>query len=102
MDEFWGIIALGDTLYGPLVTRNGSLVPTAPTAAPTFTIYAADMSGSLQTGTSANLDSLTGVYYITQAVTSGNGFAAGKIYTCVATYAISGTTYRQTHTFQVA
>ena len=91
-------VVLGATCAIPFFSLNDSNVPTAPDAAPTYQIRAAAGLGdgtNIATGTSSAVSGITGAYYISHAITSGNGFAAGTNYYILITYAISAATKRQ-------
>ena len=96
-----GFVKKGDTLRAPFVTRNGSGVPTAPDAAPTFEIYKNDYSGVLASGTLASVSgAATGVYSLAQATTD-SGFVVGSTYGGVVKWAVSSVNYYQAFTFSV-
>lgn len=99
---FLGYIALGDTLRLGLQCRNGSLVCTAPDAAPTWAMYT-DSDTSLLTGTlgAADADSKVGFRTGDAAITSGNGFAVGDRVTVRFFYEISTTDYAAVGFFTV-
>lgn len=87
---YMGQVQLGDTLRLALQCRNGSDVPTAPDAAPTWSMYHDDdtalLTGSLG---SSDADSKTGLRTGDAAITQGNGFASGQRIIVRFAYAIS-------------
>lgn len=97
---FAGYIKLGDTSNFPITTVNSSDVPTNADAGVSVDIYDYDMSGTLLSAQSAT-NLVTGAYYLASAITEGNGFAAGKLYVCVATYLISTAARTKVFTFFV-
>jgi hypothetical protein len=85
--------------------RNTSGVVSNPDAAPTWEIYEGDsesttplLNGALG-GT--NVNSRTGWRSGTFSVSSGNGFAAGRLYVLRISYAVSTVQLVETRTFQV-
>lgn len=76
---YYGIVALGDTLYG-MVPTISSDVPTDADSQPTYRIY--DSNGLMTggTGTTASISGQTGLYDFSHAITAGNGYASGKTY----------------------
>lgn len=98
---FVGFVTKNSTLRAPFVTRNGSGVPSAPDATPTYEIYSGDYSGVLASGNLAAVSgAATGVYSIAAATTDG-GYAAGSTYGGVVKWAVSSTNYSQAFTFSV-
>ena len=92
---FAGFYSLADTVPIMVLCRNGSYVPTAPDAAPSFTVY--DSSGSVVSAVTGSLgaadhNSKTGLRRGSFVASAGNGFALGK-YTILVQYAISSTNY---------
>lgn len=104
MESYAGFIELSDTLIAPMTTHSSTLVAAAPDAAPTCNIYSADMASVLVSTLTllGPITSQTGCYYISQAITSGLGFEAGKKYSAIVSYAISATNYKKIITFNVA
>lgn len=99
---FLGIYNLGDTLNAHLQMADGNAPATAD-AAPTFRIYKGSSSTPVATGTcSTVVDSQTGWHKLSQALTSGNGFAAGTVYTIRLAYAVSSVAKAQEYAFQIA
>ena len=101
MDGFIGFYAVGDSLAMYILCRNGSLVPTAPDAAPAYYIY--DSSGNLVTNSTLSAsdhNSKTGFRRGAVTLSSGTGFAVGR-YTVLYTYAISATSYAVEQFFQI-
>ena len=100
-------IALGTTVTLSLQCRAAATaIPTAPDAAPTWSIYECAPSGSdtaKLTGTlsASNADSKTGLRRGTAAITSGNGFAAGGVYVILYEYEISSAARQATQFFTV-
>lgn len=91
-----------DTLRLGLQCRNGSLVATAPDAAPTFSMYTTDDTAKL-TGSlgAADADSKTGFRTGDAAITAANGFAVGDRVTVRFFYEISTTDYASVGFFNV-
>ena len=100
---FQGSIAIGGAFPLATVCRNGSLVPTAPSAAPNYSIYPPGFSSATASGSLGSSDTDSKTRFRTGSVTAsaGNGFASGTLYTVVYTYAISSTNYTNTATFLV-
>ncbi len=100
--QFLGFLDLGDTLRLWVQCRNASSVDTAPTSAPTYSIYAgsdtAIITGSLG---SSDADSKTGFRTGDLVCSGANGFASGVLYRARISYAISGSNYSVVHTFFV-
>lgn len=63
-----------------------------------------ELSGVVGNGayTSGGTWNVSGLYKLSQAITSGNGYASGSTYYLVVTYAISSTTYTDIYCFTVA
>lgn len=97
---FVGYVTLEGTLYFPVLTDSSS-VPTDADAAPTWIAYEADLTSQLTSGTSTKISGLDGVYVGGVACTANNGFAAGQLYTVLASYAISSSARKQSFTFMV-
>ena len=99
-DTFAGFVDLEATLYDFVITRNGSLVPSAVTGNVTFNVYNETCDTVLLSGTTTTTLE-TGAYAYSVAATSANGFEAGKTYPVVISYVISATTYTVKHRFTV-
>jgi hypothetical protein len=97
---FVGTPVLGDTLVDRVLTVDTAHTPTAPAAAPTYTVYGP--SGTVTTGTATQVGAVTGLYSVSLLVSSGNGYVAGKQYQIVYSYSVGGTVRGQVHHFQVA
>ncbi len=86
-----GPVTLGSTVRLALQCRNGSGVATAPSSAPTWSVYetsdSAVLTGSLG---SSDADSKTGFRTGNLAATAGNGFAAGGRYVIRFAYSEGG------------
>lgn len=96
-----GIVDLEDSLPIPILTVNGSDVPTTPDADPTWKVF--DSAGTeVLTGTATvNPGSETGFYHAVVACTAANGFASGQTYTFYAEWAISSSARGEKTTFHV-
>ena len=73
---------------------NGTFAITAVTT-DTFSVSASG-NGAYVSGGTWNV---SGLYLITHAISSGNGYEAGTTYTILVSYAISSTSLAQTYTF---
>lgn len=100
--QFLGFIALSETLRLWVQCRNGSNVDTAPTSAPTYSVYAGDDT-AITTGSlgASDADSKTGFRTGNLVCSAGNGFASGVLYRVRIAYAISGSNYSVVHSFYV-
>ncbi len=98
---FVGFIPLEQTLHFPVLTVNGSDVPTDSDAVPSWIAYSTDMSNSLLTGNSVDISGVDGAYRISIACTTANGFAVGNVYTVLVSYAMTSSARRQSFTFMV-
>lgn len=96
---FVGTPVLGDTLVDRVLTVDTAHTPTAPSAAPTYTVYGP--SGQVATGTATQVGAVTGLYSVSLVVSTGNGYAAGQQYSVVFSYTVGGTLRGQIHYFQV-
>lgn len=96
---FIGNPVLGDTLVDRVLTVDTAHTPTAPAAAPTYTVYGP--SGQVTTGTATQVGAVTGLYSVSLSVTTGNGYAAGQAYQIVFAYSVGGTARGQIHYFHV-
>ena len=99
-----GTVDLGDsvTLTATCHDKNG--IATTPASAPTYTIYAHDLSAAMSNGTgtgSAVTSAVTGWYYATHSITAANGYAAGKVYPVLWSWADGSTTYTHENRFHV-
>ena len=102
-DGFMGSFDIDLTLRLSLQCINGTLVASAPTAAPTWAIYDNADDVSVQTGSlgSSDSDSKTGYRAGTVALTTANGFASGGEYRIRFTYAVSGVTFAVEKRFHI-
>jgi hypothetical protein len=100
---FIGDVAIGGTILIPVVCRNGSDVPSAPDADPTYTVFdAAGTQVGSQTGSmSLNPGSKTGFQGVVLTASEGNGYASGSLYTVHISYEISSTAYAVIAAFAV-
>ncbi len=99
---FLGIYELGDTLEAHIQLADGNAPATAD-ADPTFRIYKGETSTPVQTGTASGVvDSQTGWHKISQALTAGNSFASGTVYTIRVAYDVSSVAKAQEYSFQIA
>jgi hypothetical protein len=98
-----GDVALSGTILIPVVCRNGSDVPTAPDAAPTYTVYGPDGSQvGTQTGSmTLTPGSKTGFRGVVLTASAANGYASGSTYTVHIDYDISSTNYAVIAAFAV-
>lgn len=96
---FLGYVELSNTMVRHILSKAGN-TPGNADSAPTFRIYGSS-STPVTTGTCTGpVDSQTGWYSLSQAVTSGNGFSRGS-YTIRVAYEISSTAYADTYSFTV-
>jgi len=97
---FLGFNNVGDTLVRDLLTKNSSGTPSTADSAPTFRIYSGASTTPVATGTLTHIDSgnVTGLYQLSQVVSSGNGFGRGA-YTVIVQYAISSAARADAYTF---
>jgi len=100
---FLGFVELGGTLRLAVQCRNGSLVVTAPDAAPAWSVYGTSDT-PVQTGTlgASDADSKTGFRTGNVVCSTGNGFAVGQRYVVRVSYAISSTQYAVEGYFHVS
>jgi hypothetical protein len=97
---FLGFVELEATMVRHIQTKNSSGTPTAPDSAPTYRIYG-DSGTAIATGTlSGPVDSQTGLYSLSKAITAANGFGRG-LYSVRIAYAISSAARAELYTFQV-
>lgn len=97
---FLGLFTLGSTLACHIQLAAGN-APVTADAAPTFRIYAGSQSTPIATGTcSGVVDSQIGFHLLSQALTTGNGFAAGA-YTIRVAYAVATVAAVQEFSFQI-
>lgn len=99
---FLGYVTLEDTLRLALQCVNGSLVASAPDAAPTWSIYTTSDT-AVKTGSlgSSDADSKTGFRTGDAAITAANGFASGDRCIVRFAWAVSATSYAATAEFCV-
>ena len=84
-----GIIDKNLTITADVVNSDG--VAANADSLPTYSIYAAGASVPMLTGSMVNLS--TGLYYITIAITTANGFTAEQTYIVHGSVTVSGTAY---------
>lgn len=84
-----GIIDTNLTITTSVVNSSG--VAADADSAPTYSIYAAGSATPILTGSMTNL--ATGLYYVTIAITTANGFQAGQTYIVHGSATVSGTAY---------
>jgi hypothetical protein len=102
MEIYFGPVTLDDNLMGPFTTDPGTGVVAAPTGTPQYEIYSADLSTTLVAATNATqIAALTGCYHIPHAISTANGFEAGKHYVARITYVLSGDTRTKLARFSV-
>lgn len=101
----FGLIELGGNVGLWVITKNGSNVPTAPTSAPTFSVYEPGSDNPLTGGEDVSMtgpvDSETGFYRKSHAATGANGYERNRTYTVKFKWAISGTDYSELGFFTV-
>lgn len=96
------MFAFGGTGYVRVICRNGSWVPTAPDAAPTYSVYVNGDTTAILTGNMTGpIDSKTGYYQVSLTLSGGNGFAAGQTARVLVEYEISSTGYAEEFLFTV-
>jgi hypothetical protein len=101
--DFVGFVNLENTLYAPLLTINVLGQPADSDAAPTIKIYEYDFSSVLVSGTTASsVSSATGVYLISQNITSALGFAAGNNYTVITNWDVAASARQAAQVFHVS
>lgn len=89
-------VILGNTAIIPFLAHPDDETPTAVTGTPTFEIRDAAGLGNgntVATGSCTAVSGVTGGWFVSQAVTEGNGFAAGTNYYVLVSYVISAATY---------
>jgi hypothetical protein len=89
-------VILGNTCAIPFLAHPATETPTAVTGTPTYEIRDAAGLGNGSTvasGSCTALSGVTGGWYISHAITTGNGFAAGTNYYILVSYVISAATY---------
>ena len=98
---FIGYVSVGGTLPLAIQCRNGSQIVTAPTAAPTYSIYPSGFGSTVSTGSlgSSDTDSKTGFRTGSQAISVS--YSAGELYTIIFEYAESSNARSAIGTFQV-
>jgi len=98
---FIGYVSVGDTLPLAIQCRNGSQVATAPTGAPTYSVYPSGFASAVSTGSlgGADTDSKTG--FRTGGLTISVSYTAGELYTVLFQYAEGGNNRSVIGTFQV-
>lgn len=80
----------------PFLSHPATETPTATTGTPAYEIRAAAGLGdgsTIATGSATALSGVTGGWYISHAITTANGFAAGTTYYIVVSYVIAAATY---------
>lgn len=100
-----GYPALGASHVFTVIVRDpATAVPTAPAAAPSYTMYDSSFAAMANgTGTMSLVTSaVTGWYYASHDVLAGDGYARGSQYFTRVEYAIGSTTYADDQTFKVA
>ena len=94
---FFGFVELEGSAYLWTLTVNGSGVPTAPDAAPTFSVYEGDQDSPQTNGSAVTMtgpvNSQTGFYRKSHSAVSADGYERGKTYAVKINYAISSTNY---------
>lgn len=100
---FVGDFQLGETMWGLLQVRNGSDVPAAADAAPTYRIYGDTAVMTNGTGTSSAFDSgtVTGLYKVSHTISQGDGYERGKVYHVRLAWAVSSAARAEVLTFRV-
>ena len=99
---YFGLTELAGNQPIWVITSTDGVTPVAPTAAPTYRVYQEGSSTVLVTGTMTGpVDTQTGLYRASIAVTAANGFARGLSYIVQMAYAVAGVNYAQSGTFTV-
>lgn len=105
MNGFLGFVPLETTTFGfPIQVTDADRAPASPDAQPSYRIYGPSGGTALVTGTASNTDtdSQTGFRFATNvAITSANGFEAGKTYFVRAAYSESSDDYVEVGSFTV-
>lgn len=100
--SFVGFFDFDGTAYLRVVTRNGSLVPSAPGAAPTYKVYINNGTDEILAGSFTGPDdSETGFYQLSLTLSGANGFAAGQTVFVLVEWTVSGTAYAEVQVFRV-
>jgi hypothetical protein len=105
MDDigFIGFIDLDDTLPVAIQCRNEAGVVTAPSSAPTYTVYPPGFSEYIATGSldASDKDSKVGFRTGTIAATSSTGYETNKLYTVIYEYVAGSQNRASIGTFMV-
>ncbi len=98
------IWTLGVTLQAHIQLKNGNSPVTADSGTITARIYKGSSESLVLAATvsSAVTDSLTGWHLVTAALTTGNGFASGTVYTMRVAYQVSGVNKVAEYSFLVS
>lgn len=96
-------VTLGGTLYFMHRSKDSNRTPTAPAAAPTYSIYRGDSDSTMTggTGTMTAVAGSTGLYRAGHSITGGNGYASGNSYTVVVADTVGGVARSEEFTFFV-
>lgn len=98
------LIALDGTLYFAMRCKDGSRTPTAPAAAPTYTICLGDADNAVTSGTgtmtSLVVSGITGGYRASHSIASAN-YSRGQTYTIFINYTTGGTARGEEQYFTV-
>jgi hypothetical protein len=89
-------VTLGDTCAIPFLAHPDTETPTAVTGTPSYEIRSAaglESGVTVATGSCTAVSGVTGGWFVSHAITAGNGFVAGTVYYVLVSYVISSATY---------
>jgi hypothetical protein len=100
--SFVGFFDFDGTAYLRVVTRNGSWVPSAPGAAPTYKVYVNNGTDEILAGSFTGPDdSETGFYQLSLTLSAANGFAAGQVVFVPIEWTVSAVAFCEVQVFRV-
>ena len=98
---FIGYVSVGGTLPLAIQCRNGSQVATAPSAAPSYSVYPSGFGSTMATGNLGGPDTDSKTGFRTGSLSISNSYSAGQMYTIIFQYSESNNARAAIGTFQV-
>ena len=99
---FVDFVGIDEYLNFLVLTTDSGGIATDADAVPGYSIVNARTGTTLVSGgTTSALAATTGVYVVSEQITTAKGFATGLTYTLLATWEVSSSAYQQQYTFKV-